>query len=249
MNLQIRRCVFKLSALALLAACPSWSQSIPSRDQWGERFNSAGAKLTYKEVDRTTVQDKTVMTYNLFASGLPRNQHYVLYVLRVGSDPQGVADAYLNGEGKVVNVLADPSHHVAEDPINVKLFGGKGEPFQFALLSDDGDSRAFTDIIPFPMEQTSGACQLSLVEIAPQYSGVLIRISGFHPNEELTFEQSSENEGGQSTGKADSQGWYSATIFPVVKGKRSGKARFTVTGKSCNIGIDFPWGEGSYQYQ
>jgi indole-3-glycerol phosphate synthase len=31
-----------------------------------------------------------------------------LCLLNVGSDPQAVADAYLNGDGKVVSVLADP---------------------------------------------------------------------------------------------------------------------------------------------
>jgi len=249
MNVRKALCVFTLSVAALLTALPCFSQSIPSRDQWGEKFNSAGAKLTYKEIRRTTIQGKTVITYSLFASGLPKDQHYVLCALNVGSDPQAVADAYLNADGRVVNVLADPDHHVLEDPINAKVFGGKGEPFQFALLADDGHLRVFAQIVPFPIEQTSGECHLSLIETAPYYSGVLIRITGFKSEEALSIEQQSESEGGQSKGKADSQGSYSAALFPVVKGKRSGKARFVVNGQSCKIGIDFPWGEGSYRYQ
>jgi hypothetical protein len=35
----------------------------------------------------------------------------------VGSDPQSVANAFINKDGLVVNVLADPAHGVAEDPI------------------------------------------------------------------------------------------------------------------------------------
>jgi hypothetical protein len=65
----------------------------------------------------------------------------------------------------------------------------------------------------------------------------------------LTTEQQSESEGGQSKAKADAQGTYNAALLPFVKGKRSGKARFVVSGKSCKIGIEFPWGEGSYKYQ
>jgi len=83
----------------------------------GEKFNSAGAKLTYKEINRTKMQGRTVITYNLFATGLPKDQHYVLCVLNVGSEPRGVTDAYLNADGKVVNVLADPARGVPEDPI------------------------------------------------------------------------------------------------------------------------------------
>jgi hypothetical protein len=232
-----------------LFAEPSFAQDVPSRDQWGESFNSAGAKLSYKETERTTIKGRTVITYNLFASGLPKDQHYVLCILNVGSEPKAVADAYLNADGKVVSVLADPARHVAEDPINANVFGGKGEPFQFALVSDDGGSRAFAEIVPFPLEQTAGPCHLSLLETGPYYVGVLLRLTGFQPYEELNIEQRSDSDGGQVKQKADGQGRYNAGVFPFVKGKRSGKARFAVSGKSCNIGIEFPWGEDSYQYQ
>jgi hypothetical protein len=56
-------------------------------------------------------------------------------------------------------------------------------------------------------------------------------------------------KGGESKGKADAEGAYNAALFPFAKGKRSGKVRFAVTGKSCKIGIELPWSEGSYQYQ
>jgi hypothetical protein len=250
MNIRLLPCIFAVLTLVLqFSAEPSSAQTVPSRDQWGEKFNSPGAKLSYKEIGRARIQGRTVITYNLFASGLPKDQHYVLCVLNVGSDPGAVADAYLNGDGKVVNVLADAAHHVAEDPINAKAFGGKGEPIQFALISDDDKSRAFTQIVPFPWEETAGPCHLSLIETGPYYFGVLIRLTGFQPDEELSTEQQSENEGGQSKAKADAQGTYNAALLPFVKGKRSGKARFVVSGKSCKIGIEFPWGEGSYKYQ
>jgi hypothetical protein len=78
-----------------------------------------------------------VITCNLFASGLPNDGHSVLGVLNIGSDPRATTDAYLNEAGKVVNILADPAHHTAEDPVNLKVFGRKGEPIQLALVSDD----------------------------------------------------------------------------------------------------------------
>lgn len=240
-------CVVALAALTCLPLCAA--QSTLSRDQWGEQFDSTGAALTYKEVERTKAQGRTVVTYNLFSSGLPRDQHYVLYILNVGSDPRPAADAYLNGNGKVVNMLADPEHHVAEDPINLKVFGGKGEPIQFALVSDDDQLRAFTEIIPFPIEKTAGLCHLSAIETAPYYFGIFIRVTGFQPNEELDIMQRSENEGAQSKAKADDRGMYAVGLFPFVKAKKSGTARFGVAAKSCNIGIEIPWGEGSYKYQ
>lgn len=233
----------------LVSLSPCSGQTVPSRDQWGEKYNSPGANLTYKEIGRTRIEGRTVITYNLFASGLPKNEHYVLCSLNVGSEPQAVADAYLNDEGKVVNVLADPAHHVAEDPINVKAFGGKGEPIQFALISDDDRLRAFAQVIPFPLEESSGPCRLAAIETGPYYYGMFIRLTGFQPGEDLAIETKSGNEGGQTKGKANEQGSYNTALLPFVKGQRSGKGRFYVTAKSCKIGIEFPWGEGSYQYQ
>jgi len=235
--------------LTVLIHVRSAPAQMPKREEWGEKFNSAGAKLTYTEINRTKMQGRTVITYNLFATGLPKGQHYVLCVLNVGSEPRGVTDAYLNGDGKVVNVLADPARGIAEDPINAKAFGGKGEPIQFAIISDDGQQRAFAEIIPFPVEETVGPCHLSLIETGPYYSGVLIRVTGLQPKENLDVEVRSENEGGKSKAEAEEDGTYNAGLFPAVKGKKSGKAQYGITAKSCQIGVQFLWGEGSYQYQ
>jgi len=240
-------CMVTLASFVCLAEC--CAQTVPERAQWGETHNSPGAKLTYKEIGRTRIQDRTVITYSLFASGLPKDGRYGLCVLNVGNEPQPVADAYVNEEGKVVNVLADPAHHIAEDPINVKAFGGKGEPIQLALVSDDDHWRAFVQIVPFPIEETAGPCRMTAIESGPYYFGMSINITGLQPNEDLLVDTKSENEGAQTKAKADDQGGYNGALLPFVKGKRSGKARFYVTAKSCKIGIEFPWGEGSYQYQ
>jgi len=240
--------ILYLSAGLLYAGFCS-AQTSPTRDQWDERFNSPGAKLTSRELGRTVVSGRTVVTYNLFASGLPKDKHYLLWMLNVGHDPQPAADAYINEEGKVVNVLADPQRQVSEDPVNVRVFGAKGEPTKFAVISDDDRFRAFAQIIPFPIEITSGPCHLTAIQTGPNYLGLFIGISGLKPNEELVVDQRSEGEGGQTKAKADNEGNYNALQLPSVQGKRSGKARFNVASESCKIGIEFPWGDGSYKYQ
>jgi hypothetical protein len=250
MKARLVRSIFSALVLSSFVSIPRCSaQDVPDRDHWGEKFNSSGAQLTYKEVQRTTIQGRTVITYNLFATGLPKNMRYELCVLNVGGEPTAAADAFLNNGGKVVNTLADPAHHVAEDPIDLKAFGGKGEPIQVALISEDNQSRAFAQIVPFPIEATAGPCHITVIETGPYYFGVLIKVMGLQPNEDLVIDSKSENEGGETKAKADEAGRYNAAIFPFVKGKSSGKARFDVTAKSCKIGIEFPWGDGSYQYQ
>jgi hypothetical protein len=85
--------------------------------------------------------------------------------------------------------------------------------------------------------------------LAASYSSVLIVVNGLQPKEELQIDSQSEGEGGQSKEAATDQGTYNSIIFPVVKGKRAGKTRFSITAKSCRIGVEFPWGEFSYSIQ
>jgi hypothetical protein len=238
-------CLFAGVACAL--NCCAQNASPPN--QWGENFNSPGATLKFKETAREVVSDRTVVTYNLLASGLPKDRHYILWMLGLGQDPRAMTDAYLNGEGKVVNVLADPAHQVAEDAIDLRMFGSKGEPFQFAVISDDGTLRAFTLFVPFPMEKTSGTCRLSVIEGAPHYEAVTVNVTGLQPNETFVIEMHSENEGGRSNVTASPQGTYASAVFPFVKGETSGKARVAVEAQSCKLEIEFPWGQGSQKYQ
>jgi len=156
-----------------------------------------------------------------------------------------MTDAYINPEGKAVNVLGDPQKGIAEDPIDLKVFAARGEPLQFALISDDDRWRAFTQIVPFPLEKTSGPCHLSLLEKGPYYQFVSIEVSGFQPGETVRIDVKSEGQGGKSQAQADEQGFYTALISPVVRGMASGHARIMIAAKSCRIGAEFPWGAGS----
>lgn len=234
---------------SVFASAPSCLAQVPASDHWGERFNSAGATLTFKEMGRQQMADRTVVRYNLYASGLPKGQHYVLCKMGIDYKPQGVSDAYLNDQGKVVNVLADRSRHIDEDPIDLVLFGAKGEPFQFAIVSDDGQLRAFIEIVPFPIEKNSGSCRLSVIEAAPHYEAVRVTVTGLQPSENIVVEMHSEDEGGPQNVAADAQGRYRAVVGTFVKGKTSGKTSIAISAQSCKLAVEFPWGEGSQHYQ
>lgn len=217
--------------------------------QWGEKYNSAGATLVVKETARVRTNGQTVITYNLFVSGLPKDLEYTLWSRLPGTNPQSVADAYLNKDGLVVSVLADPPHNVAEDPIDLKIVAGRGELKQFAVISNDAKYRVFGEVVPFPIATTSGPCSISATMLGPNYSAVYIVVSGLSPKEEIRIRQRSGNEGGDSKATAASDGSYRVTVFPFVKRQQSGKLAFSVTAKACGVDLAIPWGEGSYVIQ
>jgi len=235
-------CAVILSAIVL-------GQNNEFVDQWIKAENSPGATLTVKETARAHVNGKTVVTYRLFAEGLPKNQHLIFWTWILGSQPQAIADAFINPDGLVVNRLADPTHNVSEDPIDAVVFAGLGEPKRFALTSDDRKLHVFASAIPFPLETTSGGCRLSVEMGSPGYTFVLIRGFGFQPGESLAIETTSGGDSGKMQSKSYSDGTYTAVLSPPVKGQKSGKVSFRVAGANCSVQIEFPWGEGSYKIQ
>lgn len=242
--------MFRFCSVFLFAAV-FWSallgQDKQFTDDWSRGANSPGSTLTLKETGRNSMQGRTVVSYRLFASGLPKGQHFTLWAWNLGSEPQAVADAFINSDGLIVNRLGDATHK--EDPIDIRASAGRGERKRFALTSDDWAMQAFAESVPFPLEQSANGCRLSVEMSAPNYASVVLHSSGFQPNETLTINLASGPEGGKQHATATPEGTYTAAIFPAVKGQKSGNASVTITSSKCSLTVQFPWGEGSYRFQ
>lgn len=234
-----------LSMSALVSVL--WAQDKQFMDDWNRVANSPGSTLTLKETGRTKLAGRTVVSYRLFASGLPKKQHFTLWTWNLGSQPQSVADAFINSDGLIVNQLADATHK--EDPIDIRGFAGLGERKRFAITSDDWSQQAFAEVVPFPLEQVSNGCELHIETASPAYESVVVHGSGFQANELLTVDVHSGPEGGKRQATATGDGKYTAVIFPAVKGQKSGRASVAITSQKCSVAVQFPWGEGSYQIQ
>jgi hypothetical protein len=227
------------------------AQMVPPRDQWNEQNNSPGATLNYKETGRSLLNGKTVVAYNLFTSGLPRDVQYVLSTAPLGAaTPIKIRDVRLTEDGNIVNATADPEHNiVAGEPLPINLLGAKGQPFQFAVVSADGRLRAFTRIIPFPIEADTGPCHLSVEELMIDYEGILILLKGLQSNEAIVLKCNCGKKGHETKGTADAQGTFIAAVDTRVKGKQSGTFEFELKAQSCKIGMQVPWGKGADKLQ
>ena len=242
--------MFRIWAVCFIATffvAGLWAQDKQFTDDWNKGANSPGSALTLKETGRNAANGRTIVSYRLFASGLPKAQHFTLWTWDLGSQPHAAVDAFINPEGLIVNTLGDATHK--EDPIDIRAFAGRGERKRFAITSDDWTLQAFAEAVPFPIEQTVNGCRLSIEMSAPNYEGVTVHSSGFQPSEPLTVDLASGPEGGKQQLNATPEGTYTAAIFPLVKGQKSGKASVTITSAKCSVTVKFPWGEGSYRIQ
>lgn len=242
--------VILLGVCMIGSAARARSQDPQFIDDWTKMAGTPGAAVTFKELGRNRADGHSMVTYNIFVTGLPKDKQYTLWVWQLGhAEPEAVTDALIGGDGKIVSRLADSAHKVTEDPINIRAFVGRGEAKRFALTSADWKDQVFGDVVPFPLDTASAGCQLSVTTFSPDYSTVVVRGSGFQPNEPLTMQSTSAGENGTSSVAASASGTTNTVLLPVAKGKSSGVCSFSITGAKCHVAIQFPWGAGSYKLQ
>jgi hypothetical protein len=238
--------ILLLSLLLVYSLSPgvqALSQKPPPAKDWGPKSNTPGAQLTAKESDRENVERVTVITYQFSVTGLPKDKGYKFWIWELGSDPQGGLDVSLNEGGMVVS-KADEKNG---EPLRVKVFGVPAEPKMFALVSADGQSRAFTQVIPFPIESTDATCRLSVEMMAPLYTLVRVRVEGLQPGEEFQLTFQSGGEGGRFKYRADEHGRWDVGVAPYVKGKKEGFTEVGLSGRRCKTKVIFPWGVHYFQ--
>jgi hypothetical protein len=219
----------------------SIAQEAPPYREWGPQFNTTGAELKVKEVDRQKLERVTVVSYQFLAAGLPKNKVYRFWMWELGKDPQFGLDATIDNDGTVLT-KANPEQHTTPDSITLKVFGVPGEPKRFALLSFDGQAKAFGQVIPFPIESTDGTCRFSVEMLEPLYALVTLRAEGLKPDESFQVTLQSGQEGGRLKPRADQQGHWSSVVAPFVKGKKEGMTQAELTASDCKAKITFPWG-------
>jgi hypothetical protein len=204
----------------------------PRGPEWGSQYSTHGMSIRLVEVGRRSSPGRSEVDYRIEASGVPRLLSFVLWSRQLSKAPRSLEGAvYLDSGGRLVHA-SDPSTELV---LTVGEFA-RGEPFEIALISEDGTTRVYGRLIPFPLEAVGpGGCRLE-VELARD-DGKMFRIAGngFAPGEQVTV------NGQVSTVRAD--GTLTPTIlFPEVIGKTSGQILWNVKGAGCATEVKFEWG-------
>lgn len=218
---------------------------------WTHSMNSPGAELSLKEINRWRIADRTLVKYELYSTGLPKNVTYTLIDIKIsGKVVQSMTGVTLDADGRAI-CAGRPgtcSGSSPNSPIDLVLFAGTAEPKRFSLVSDDeAHLKATVSVIPFPNAATDKGCRLESVIGTPKGEVTYIHGSGFEPNEELVMDSESYGEKNYGVQKAEADGSYFATTLPNILGKSSGTTVFEVKGKNCDPKLSFSW--GTYQLQ
>lgn len=204
--------------------------------------------MTLKEVRRAKTPQGTAVYYHLEETGLDTGQVYTLLSTTLAlSTLPALEGVTFNESGLGVCAGRDGTcaGDKPNDPIDLVLFAAKGEPKRFGVVSANGDYKAFTYVIPFPIVGEDRGCTAEAILLTAKADAVLIQARGLAPNQGVHFNGVSEGETQQSESKADEEGNYYQVVLPSVKGKSHGKAKVTLQASGCSPSVSFEWGEGT----
>jgi hypothetical protein len=218
---------------------------------FGKKMNSPGVDLSLKEISRWRASDRTLVKYELHATGLPKDLTYDLLRVQIsGKILKQLDGVTLDSEGRAICAgrKGTCSGSTPNSPIDLVFFAGKAEPMRLSLVSnDDSHLKGFIQVIPFPNSVTDKSCKLESILGTPKGELTYVQGSGFEPNEELTIDGESYGEKNHSVAKAEADGSYFGVALPNILGKTSGTTTWSVKGKNCSPTLTFPW--GTYQLE
>jgi hypothetical protein len=213
---------------------------------FGKDMSSSGVELSLKEIVRSHAEDRTLVKYDLYASGFLPKTSFTLYQVQLdGSVVKTLERVTLTNQGLAIcGGTGDMCQNSGpDDPVELIVYAGKGEPKRFGLVSDDEThAKGFVSVVPFPNSTSDKGCSLESIIGTPNGEVTYIQGSGFDSNAELTIDGESYGEKHHDLGKAQADGSYFLTLMPYIVGKNSGKTNIEVKSKKCSPKLTFEWG-------
>ena len=199
---------------------------------------AASPRLRYEEKSRGVEQGLEMVHYVLKTDGFPGDKRYALF------------GRWMDGRSTEVarGITIDESGGlVSADGDEVTLSLGKmfaGEVATFALVSQDGASKAFVEITPFPIEpEGKGGCRLFVRPMDSKGQSFSITGTGFKPDKKLETISTSANEVAYGSVKGRPDGSVKMVIFPAVVGRTGGEASFEASDSACSVAVHYQWGD------
>jgi hypothetical protein len=105
----------------------------------GKTMNSPGVDLSLKEITRWETSDRTLVKYELYATGLPKDLIYSLFKVQIsGKVLKQMNGVTLDSGGRAIcaSRKGTCSGSSPNSPIDLVFFAGKSEPMRLSLISD-----------------------------------------------------------------------------------------------------------------
>jgi len=119
----------------------------------------------------------------------------------------------------------------------------QGAVWEAALVSADRSIRIFARAVPHPIAASSGTCRVSLELASHLGDRFTASGSGFPPGEEVATEQRYSGRSIQKRNRASAEGLLTPELLVHRDLGADRGARYTVRARTCEVSIDYDWGQ------
>lgn len=210
---------------------------LPPAD-WGPAFATAGARLSLEERGSTTVGGKRAMSYGFATAGYPGDKTYLLWLRMLTGKTMLLDRLRVDSAGALVTERGVP---LAKETFNLYSLH-RGEPVDFALVSQDQAVRTFARVVPFPLQARSNECTLTIEILEPGGRQFSVKAEGFGTNEDVVTTSTIDSRSTQQKLKASEKGRFVVIIDATQVARDGGTASYLAAGKRCKPKLSFDWG-------
>jgi hypothetical protein len=242
---EVRRRRFGAAVLLLLCASPAIA------GHGAVLFNTRRATpgIELELIELAMDQSGQAGKYGLRATGVPRGVAFDVWAKDFHQSVREIASGFrMDGSGVLVSDDTDGRRPQRLDAI---AFGPgpypRGAAWDVALVSIDRTIKAFARVIPHPIMAGAGPCTVSLELVSDRGDHFLATGAGFVPGEDVGIESSSAGQVYRRRSRISAMGLLLPDVISHAAAGSGWRAGYSVKGRSCEVALEYEWGEPALQ--
>lgn len=206
-----------------------------------------GLRLEVIEVAKSTAADAA--KYRLRATGFPHGIVFGVWTKDFGhSFHQAASGLQVDDSGNVVSIELDDTDRPRR--LDEMTFESgpypRGAIWELAIVSADRAFSAFASVIPRPITAEDGRCSLSLQLVSHRGERFLAAGTGFAPGDDVVTELRYAGRVIQKRQRISAEGRLPPDLISHGTPGTDRHARYAVKSRSCEVAVEYEWGEPAF---
>ena len=206
-----------------------------------------GIRLELVEVPEAATSAPTSRRYRLVTAGVPSGVTFGIWTRDFTHAFHEVVSGFRTDDaGKLVSVENGRRRDWREIVLDPGPYF-RGAIWEVALVSEDRTITAFTRVIPRPIVARDGRCVVTLELVSHRGQRFLASGRGFAPGDDVVVESRYAGRAQQKQVRVSADGLLPPDVVSHASPGSDRTARYSVKGRSCQVTIEYEWGEPAFQ--
>ncbi len=237
------RCLLFVLVLLFCHTAPVLSHAPVLLDS---RHATPGLRIVLRRLGQ--VDDSTEAKYQIRAFGFPKGVKLLFWAKEFDHSFHQLASVFqVDSSGNVLE--AKPS--VAQPPrkLDEMIFGPgaypRGAIWELALVSIDRKLQAFTKVTPYPIIFREGSCEIDLILASHRGEKFVVFGTGFPPGDEVNTSLRYAGRVIEKRVKTSADGSLPSQVLLHASVNTNRQAQYIVKAPTCEVKVDYQWGEAA----